>query len=248
MSAITLARLARDIDEFLAFKRALGHSYHRSELTLRSFQRFARRHLDSQERLPKRSEVVFDEVLKAWLARGVSRKAVSVGLELGVLRQFCLYRRRRDPRGFVPERDWAPQTESTFQPRILSYDEVRSLLNAAAQHHGRNISAGLLHTLLLILYCTGLHLGEAARLQMADLDRERLVLTIRHSKGKSRLVPFSADLAHDIGRYLVERARIAKGDRAATSGALVLRLNGKPLTVRVMRAAKDREAIVDRRR
>lgn len=231
MIAITLNQLARDIDQFLMFKRALGHRYHRGELTLRSFQRFARGYLESQKPLPKRAEKVFEQVLKAWLARSVSRKAISAGLELGVLRQFCLYRRRRDPMGFVPERDWAPQTESTFQPRILSHGEVRGLLHAAARHRGRNISAGLLHTLLLILYCTGLRLGEAVRLQIPDLDLERRVFTVRHSKGKSRLVPFGADLAREISRYLGERAGIAMENPAPTTEALFLRLSGRPLSV-----------------
>ena len=41
MTRVTANSLAKDIDQFLAFKRALGYSYGRNEATLRSFQRFA---------------------------------------------------------------------------------------------------------------------------------------------------------------------------------------------------------------
>ena len=41
MSRITLAGLARDVDAFLRFKRALGYRYQKTEDMLRSFQRFA---------------------------------------------------------------------------------------------------------------------------------------------------------------------------------------------------------------
>ena len=38
MKRVTVASLGRDIDDFLVFKRALGHSYRRSEATLRSLR------------------------------------------------------------------------------------------------------------------------------------------------------------------------------------------------------------------
>ena len=40
MTVITSEALARDIAQFLAFQRALGHSYVRGAATLASFQRF----------------------------------------------------------------------------------------------------------------------------------------------------------------------------------------------------------------
>jgi hypothetical protein len=46
MTRITAISLAKDIDQFLVFKRALGYPYRRGEATLRSFQRFACRNLE----------------------------------------------------------------------------------------------------------------------------------------------------------------------------------------------------------
>ncbi|MGH8845816.1 MAG: tyrosine-type recombinase/integrase [Polaromonas sp.] len=238
MSTLTLGGLARDIGAFLTFKRALGHSYRRGELTLESFQRFVARQVSSDQGRPRNraARVVLEEVIRAWLSRPVERKAVTIGLELGILRQWCLYRRRRDPKGFVPDSQWAPQKESEFLPYIFSREEVRRLLSAATQHRGRNISAGLLHTLLLILYCTGLRVGEAVRLRLTDVDLTRHVIEVRQSKGKSRLVPFGADLAQAIERYLCDTRPLAQQAAQIASDALFLRLNGQPLT---MDAASD---------
>ena len=225
MTRITQAQLAQDIAEFLIFKRALGHSYKRREAILRSFQRYTAAHAGAD------ATVVLETMLSGWLSRCAGRKPVTVALELGVLRQLCLYRRRTDPHGFVPGREWAPQcAESHFLPYIFSREEVRALVDAAGVHHGRNLGAVTLRTLLLILYCTGLRLGEAVRLQLPDVDLEQGLFVVRESKGKTRLVPFRADLAQVLETYLTERANIAG---AANSGPFLVRNSGKGIPVGV---------------
>ena len=86
MTRITIARLAQDIQAFLVFKRALGHPYARGEATLRSFERFVRQHAEP------RSKFTLETLLNDWLSRIDGRKPVTITLDLGVLRQFCLYR------------------------------------------------------------------------------------------------------------------------------------------------------------
>ena len=81
------------------------------------------------------------------------------------MRQLCLYRRRRDPSSYVPEHALAPVKESIFLPYIFSHDEVRRILATASSHDGRFIWASMLRTLILVLYCAGLRLGEAVRLR-----------------------------------------------------------------------------------
>jgi len=158
-------------------------------------------------------------------------QAVSSAIELGILRHFCLYRRRRDGRGFVPEQAWAPQTKSQFSPYVFSHVEIRQLLKAASHCRERSICPETLHTLLLVLYCTGLRLGEAVRLQLGDVDLARRVFFIRESKGKSRWVPFGTDLARELRSYLRNRASFAQASNQMASDAYFIRRNGKPLTV-----------------
>jgi site-specific recombinase XerD len=170
--------------------------------------------------------------VRCWCARLAGRKAITVGNEFGPIRQLCLFRRRRDPSSYVPEHALAPVKESVFLPYIFSHDEVRRLLAAAASHQGRSIWAPMLRTLILVLYCTGLRLGEAVRLHTADVDLGRGSLTIRHSKGRSRIVPIRADLAVELRRYAAQRQRLVCECRRVDPEALFLRLDASPLTVK----------------
>jgi integrase len=225
MTWLTQAQLARDIALFLAFKRALGYRYARGAAMLQSFQRFA------QAQNGEDAKIELEAVIGGWLSRVAGRKPVTVALELGAIRQLCLHRRRSDPQGFVPGREWASQpAESHFLPYVFSRAEVRALLDAAGEHACRNLTPATLRTLLLILYCTGLRLGEAVRLTLEDVDLQQDLFVVRDSKGKTRLVPFRPDLAQILQAYLAERAAIVSGDEV---GALLVRKRGDGLPVDV---------------
>ncbi len=224
MTVITPARITEDIERFLAFKRALGHPYQRAEFMLRSFERFVREHT------ARGGHVTLDEQVAQWLARRDGCKPVTITVELGVIRQFCLYRQRHDPGSFVPDRTWAPQaTKSEFLPHVFSREEVKALLHTARTHPGPNAWGTMLHTLILVLYCTGLRPGEAVRLQLDDVDLRRNLFTVRESKGKTRIVPFRGDLAAELKRYLRARHRLNSED-----DAFFVRLNGQPLSVHLV--------------
>lgn len=225
MSALTPARLGKEITAFLTFKRVLGYRYLRGEFTLRNFERFAARGRAA------RSPMDLEEVIGAWLLRTPGRKPVTLADDLGAVRQFCLYRRRIDSTAFVPPVSLAPQTESHYVPYVFSREEIRRLITAAEQHQGRNFWPGMFRMLLIATYCTGLRLGEAVRLRLTDLDQERGVLHIRESKGRSRKVPFQVDLAQQFARYLHERAQLLRSRGREAETALFVGLYGRGITV-----------------
>lgn len=154
MTTVTADQLAHEVQEFLRFKRAMGIPYRRAEFVLDAFMRFVRQLAGDH------GEVRLDHAIRQWCARVADRKAVTVANEFGVLRQLCLYRRRRDPSGYVPEHALAPVKVSVFLPYIFSHEEVRRILAAASSHAGRFIWAPMLRALILVLYCTGLRLGR----------------------------------------------------------------------------------------
>ena len=212
MKRVTIASLGRDIDDFLVFKRALGHSYRRSEATLRSLQRFACRHTGQQ------SQIDLPCLIRKWLDRVPNRKPVTRACDLGTVRQLCHFRRRRDPDCYIPSIRLAPQTESRYTPYVFSQTEIRSLLMRASGHEGRNFWPELLRLLILATYCTGLRFGEAVRLQRTDIDLEQRLFHIRGSKGRTRLVPFGADLAQEFCNYWPQReAMLARKSTRSTA-------------------------------
>jgi integrase len=169
---------------------------------LRAFERFVKEQ--------HRHRLAFDQLVRAWLGRNRARKPVSIANECGVIRQFCLFRRRRDRSAFVPSRRSVPQsTVSVFLPHVLAEADVKALLRLASTLGRPHFRAELYRVLLLILYCTGIRFGEALRLKMRDVDVKRGVLFIATSKGRARWVPFHRSLAREIDRYLVARRRFA---------------------------------------
>jgi integrase len=221
---VTAAELTREAQDFLRFKRAMGVGYQRAEFVLTSFVRFVTQHWGEHA-------FVLDEAVPRWAARLAGRKAVTLGNEFGVIRQLCLYRRRRDPSSYVPEHALAPIKRSVFVPYIFSAEEIHRLLAAASSHHGRFIWATMLRTLILVVYCTGLRLGEAVRLRKNDVALDRGILMIRHSKGRSRIVPIRADLVAELHGYAAQRQGLIDQRGCADPEALFLRLDGSPLTV-----------------
>ena len=226
---VTAERLAVDAEEFLVFKRAMGIGYRRAEFVLNSFLRFVR------ERYGERP-VQLQQAVTLWAARIEGRKAVTVGNEFGVVRQLCLFRRRSDPRAFVPEHAVAPVKESAFIPYIFSREEVLALIELATRHEGRSMWGAMLRALCLVLYCTGMRLGEATRLRIDDVDLRRCVLTVERSKGRSRILPIRDDLAAELRHYLRRRDELLTARGREVSPALFVRRNGSALT---LHAASD---------
>lgn len=80
-------------------------------------------------------------------------------------------------------------------PNVLSKEEVRRILSAPMNEKHR--------LLLSIIYGCGLRRSEAIMLELGDIDRDRLLLNIRQSKGyKDRIVPISPKLIEMIDSYL----------------------------------------------
>lgn len=222
---VTAAALAHDAAQFLAFKRAMGMRYLRAEFVLNSFVRFVRDRYGCRP-------IPLDQAVMQWTTRIDGRKAITVGNEFGVVRQLCLFRRRSDPYGFVPDHAVAPVKESVFVPYIFSHEEVLALVNAATQHEGRNMWGAMLRALTLVLYCTGMRLGEAVRLHLLDVDLRTAVLTVQPSKGRSRILPIRDDLVAELRQYLQQRAEILATNDAVDPAALFIRRDGSALTVR----------------
>lgn len=230
MSQQNIFQLEKDISEFLAFKRQMGFKYNRAEYTLRSFLSFAKNESDN------RGLVCLEHTLNRWLARIESRMPVTVALDLGVIRQLCLHKRRRDPHCFIPDRSWAPQhVESTFLPYVFSVAEIKTILRAAREYCSRTLNGNTLYSYLLVLYCTGLRPGEGTRLRLPDVNLDDGMFIINESKGKTRNVPFSGDLTEKLRGYCEDGRPLA-----ANHDGLWVQRNGNPVSYYVMYSAVRR--------
>jgi site-specific recombinase XerD len=79
-------------------------------------------------------------------------------------------------------------------PVVFSTDEVRRLLGCVHRLHYR--------ACLSTIYSCGLRLGEGVRLQVPDIDSDRMVLHVRNGKGrKDRVVPLPQSTLHLLRHY-----------------------------------------------
>ena len=130
----------------------------------------------------------------------------------------------------------APVKESVFVPYIVSSEEVIALLDAATRHEGPNMWGAMLRALTLVLYCTGMRLGEATKLHLVDVDLRRAVLTVQRSKGRSRILAIRDDLVLELRQYLRQREEVLAASGADDPLTLFIRRDGSALRVR---AASD---------
>jgi integrase/recombinase XerD len=212
------SRLANELQDFLKFKRALGIRYDGAEWVLQNFDRFL------AETFRMRKKIDLKEAIEGWLAT-MHCMPVTIAHKFLIIRKFCLFLRRRDANGFVPDRDLAPRVyESHHLPYIFSPAEIRILLAEIGkmQHPFR---AHTYRALLLILYCTGLRTGEAVRLRIRDVDLQEKVLRVEVSKSKSRWVPFEDTLAIELSDYLLERRLV---NPATDDSRFLVQPNGSP--------------------
>jgi site-specific recombinase XerD len=79
-------------------------------------------------------------------------------------------------------------------PNILSREEVARLIEASSSLFQR--------TLLMVLYATGMRRAEVARLKIADIDSQRMIIHVVDGKGhKDRDLPLSPALLETLRAY-----------------------------------------------
>src|SRR5258708_24293537 len=112
--------------------------------------------------------------------------------QIDILDRFLRYALLRGPvkRSFLPP---PPRvTPRTFVPYIYSSNDLRRLLGVPDSHYppASPLTPYTMRTFLLLLYGTGIRMGEAIKMTIEDINLDDAVLTIRDTKFfKSRLVP-----------------------------------------------------------
>ena len=188
------------IDAYLAKQRSLGMRFESAGNLLRRFCRAMGN--------PEIDEVSPDTVAEFLHGRG----ALSATWMLRYRVLTGLYRFAVS-RGYVdrsPLPTTLPKLPPQQTPYVYSAEELRRLLEATSVlriGHSPPVPA-MYRTLLLLLYGSGMRIGEALRLALQDVDLTEQVITIRDTKFyKTRLVPIGPRLNQELIEH-VERRRL----------------------------------------
>ncbi len=205
------SRLASQLEAFVSLRRAMGLHYRGRTLgELQRFDRFVAALADPPD-------IVTGKLVESWMEQSAHLRATTRKKRLGLVRQFSLYLARLRPDTHIPSRSRFPIEAPVFKAYIYSPDEYRDLLQAALSLPGPHarLRAKTFHAVLLVLFGTGLRIGEALRLRLRDVDLEAGTLLIRQTKFmKSRIVPISPSLVDALRLFLKERLEAAAGPDA----------------------------------
>ena len=133
------------------------------------------------------------EEIRAFLVDLVEQQQVSWPYYKQVLAALRFFYRRVLSRGEVVEDVRGPRPEKRL-PVVLSVQEVARFFKAIPSLKHR--------TILMLAYCAGLRIGEAVRVRVSDIDRQRKVLRVQQGKGKKdRYTLLSPALLEILDRY-----------------------------------------------
>jgi integrase/recombinase XerD len=204
------------VDLFIAWKRSQGLQFDTGAKTLRAFCRYAD-NPELQELTPS--------VVAQFLAKTRTSTLTYIGKH-SVIRDFFEYceTRRMMPVLALPQAPARPR--QTFVPYVYTRNEIRRLLKAVRGNQGHGLASldeRTFRMALLLLYGTGMRVGELVSLKDGDVDLKKGLVTIGRKRSSSRrTIPLCQDLVRLARSYSGLKARkrmtcgsflVAKTDR-----------------------------------
>lgn len=209
--------LAKAVARYLEQRRRLGFALKEDGQMLRQLVGYA---VQQHHRGPLTSELAL-----SWAQSPAQASRLWWARRLETVRRFAAFWRAFDARTELPPAGALGPAYRRRAVHLYTAPEIAALMQAAAQLGGlRGLS---FQTLIGLLACSGLRIGEALRLQARDVDWTAGLLVVRHSKGRrSRAVPLQASSLSALQGYCQKRRKYRC---QAGSDALFVGQNGRAI-------------------
>lgn len=214
------------------FAAHLSGELGRSPHTVRGYLADARsllRDLDSRGRAPADLDL---PLIRAWLSRARSRGASrsTVARRVAAVRALTRLLHREGVLATDPGPRLAAPSQQRSLPAVLDEEQAATALEGLAPRTPVELRR---HTVVELLYATGIRVAELCALDLDDLDRSRNTVRVLGKGDKERTVPVGAPALDALDAWTARgRPELATG----TSGAaLLLGARGGRLGVRQAR-------------
>ena len=211
-------KLSDVVEDYIEYKRSLGMRFDSGAAVMRSFSR-------AMGEIP--ADAVEPVVVLTFLTGAASTITTRWGLKYRILNSFYNYALNRALVQVSPLPLKTPTMPPTLIPYIYSADELDRLVVTAGNVKAPRsaLQPETMQCLLLLLYGSGMRVGEALALKKRDVNVQERLIEIRDTKFfKSRLVPIGPRLATALDGYLSGcRMRILADDQES---AFLLGKNG----------------------
>ena len=206
--------LARAAESYLSVRRSAGFALTSVGYVLKSFAAYSDK---------KGQRYVNSETAIEWArqARSLTHRAK----RLADVRRFARYLQAEDARHEVPPAIFGKERGPRPTPYILSDEQIRQMIQVAAQSGYATLRRQTYSTLFALLACTGLRVSEAIRLRYHDITPDGLVIRATKFR-KNRLVPLHDTARCGLEGYLKQRRPYAPFD-----DHVFISLRRKPLRI-----------------
>ena len=183
---------------YITFKQGIGMRFRADAGVLRAFCRA----MGDVE-----SNAVDPQAVEAFL-KGNGKVTAFWHQKYRVLRSFYRFAVARGTADTSPLPGVIPKNPAPLTPYIYSVDELRRMVLATddLRSTASPLQAPTFRTLLLLLYGTGMRIGEALALCVSDVDLDSSLISVRDTKFyKTRLVPTGPNLTAQLVKYARQR-------------------------------------------
>lgn len=195
--------LANSIKAFVLYKRSLGKKFFTEEKNLRLLDRYL-----VEQKIIHINNITPD-IIDSFFASRPRKRARSYNDLVGILNRFFNWLVVQEIIARSPLKARQKRDTDKQIPYIFDTTQARRLFEAASCLADSSSAPmrGLTYQMIFtLLYGLGLRVGEISRLNREDIDFQRDLLVIRHTKfSKSRLVPFGTGMSARLLDYIRQR-------------------------------------------
>lgn len=185
--------------DYLQMRRALGFKLETQGQLLERFVSYLEQ---------AGASTVTTELALEWATQPAHADPVWWSKRLSVVRGFARHLQTIDPSCELPAAQLLPYRRRRAIPYLYSPSEIVALMKAAGSL-ASPLQAVTYRTLIGLLAVTGMRVGEAIRLDRADIDWSEGVITILSSKfGKSREAPLDPSVVQALRAYAKRRDQL----------------------------------------
>ncbi len=221
-------KLHQLIQQYVAYRKALGEKFRTNEVCLKAFCRAVG------------PEIAIGSITADTIHHFLYAKSAIVTTGWFVKHTALLgmyqYAFSRNYINEIPLPKMLPKRPEGLIPYIYSQRELQLLFDSslAYQKNKSHIDPYVVQTFLILTYTLGLRVHETLSITVTDIDLDTQVITISQSKFyKSRLLPFNQQIKRLLEKYLLWRKKHQQ--LQSTNTTLFLSRKGVPLNASTIR-------------
>lgn len=220
------------INKYIEHKLDMGYRYRTESFILRSFAIYADKYAPGK---PLTIKLALE-----WATQPKTKSDTYHAKRLDALRAFARHQAIFEPSTEIPPGKILGPSCSRISPHIYTNEETIALMCAALSANPlapcERTNPVRNATLIGLLACTGMRVGEVLSLKNKDVDLIQGVITVRESKSMPmRLVPITQCTVHKLCQY--QEIRDECFGQAQESGAFFLSSWNRPLSYASVRVA-----------